>query len=263
MKVSCLGPAGSYSARATEKFNIGETVLCTTFRQAVLMLVRGETDACVLPIENSIQGGIRQNLDLLCAHEGIYAVAEEVLSIDHRLALLAGVKGEAVERIYSHEEALSQCGRFLQEKFPDAQIICTESTAKSLDMLDEHSAGIVGAHVRREGVVLSAENVADETKNFTHFLLLRRGKENLPAKTKKVFICVSLSHRPSSLLRFLQTIDSFGLNLTKIESRPAHDAIGEYRFFIEFEGDLSDKVVQYALPVLEERARWFRLLGAY
>ena len=262
MRAACLGPSGSYSELAVRAFS-GEPVLCPSFFTAVEQLTSGNADSCVLPIENSIEGSVRQNLDLLALTQGVYAVGKHTLNIDHRLALLQGIAPEAVRKIYSHEQAIAQCTKYLRSNFPTADIEFTASTAQSLSMLDEHSAGIVGAHVVREGVVLSSDNIADEKRNFTEFLLLKRGKESLPAHSERVFVCVSLSHTPGSLLRFLQTIDGFGLNLTKIESRPVRNSPGEYRFFIEFEGDYGAPVVQYALDALEKKSISFRLLGAY
>lgn len=262
MKISCLGPEGSYSELAARAFS-GEPILCRSFSAAVDELVKGNADACVLPIENSLQGSVRQNLDLISRTEGIYAVGKHTLAIDHRIARLKGVAPESVKKIYSHEQAIAQCAEYLHENFPEAEIGYTASTAQSLALLGEHSVGIVGAHIEREGVVLSPENIADDKRNMTEFLLLKRGKENLPAHSERVFVCVTLSHRPGSLLRFLQTIDGFGLNLTKIESRPVRHSIGEHRFFIEFEGDFVAPVVQYALGALEEKSISFRLIGAY
>lgn len=262
--VLCLGPEQSYSALAAKTLCPAASVsFFPTFTKVVEALVAGEADAAVLPLENSIQGAVRQNLDLLEKNDGLCAIGECVLSIDHRLIRKEGVPLSAVECVYSHEQAIDQCIEYLHTHFPGARYIHTDSTAACLALLDDRSAGIVGAHVHAAGYVVSDENIADMKRNYTSFLLVVRGREHLPEHSAKIFVCVSLMHRPGSLLRFLQTIDSFGLNLTKIESRPRRDVVGEYRFFIEFEGDLSDKVVQYALSALEENSRGFRILGAY
>lgn len=262
--IACLGPDGSFSELAAKRFcPEAEIRLTRTFTEAAEKLRSGEADAAALPIENSTQGGVRQNLDILERYADFYAVKELVLPVDHRLVRRTGVAYADIERIYSHEQAIGQCLVFLRENFPDAEYIYTQSTAASLSMLDGRSAGIVGSHVRREGFLLSEQNIADEKTNQTHFLLVRKGKSYLPERSKKVFVCAYLSHRPGSLLKFLQTIESFGLNLTRIESRPIPAAPGEYRFFIEFEGDLSDNTVQYALSTLEDNSRRFRVLGAY
>ncbi len=262
-KVSCLGPDGSYSALAAEKFGAKEIVLARNFQSAVELLIKGEVDATVLPIENSIQGGVLQNLDLLARVENIYAVEEIVLPVDHRLATLKEVKREEIMRVYSHEQAIGQCGEFLRRELPNAQIFFTNSTAESLSKLDACSAGIVGSHLSRAGVVLSQENIADEKCNFTHFLLVKRGGNSLSACVKKSFLCVTLEHRPNSLQTFLRALGKNGLNLTKIESRPISNELGKYRFFIEFEGDFRSIEAQKALKEGQKCCRAVKVLGAY
>ena len=130
-------------------------------------------------------------------------------------------------------------------------------------MLDAHSAGIVGAHIRAPGVVLSAENIADEKNNFTQFFLLRRRSEGLPARGRTVFFSAVCEHRPGSLLELLRRFSARGINLTRIESRPIPAVPGEYRFFIEIDGDPSMPNVQAALSEAREDCRSFRILGVY
>ena len=167
-----------------------------------------------------------------------------------------------IRRVFSHEQAIGQCSEYLRRCFPDAQIVYTESTAESLSRLDEHSAGIVGAHLHAEGVVLSEENIADEKNNVTHFLLaVADGTPHPP--TEKIFLCARLRHRAGSLLSFLKIFARYDLNLTKIESRPVRDCVGEYNFFIEFEGDFGEERVKSALTEAREHCVRFRVLGAY
>ena len=264
MRTACLGPEGSYSELAAKKLcPDSEIVLCRTFSDAVELLRSGAVDCAALPIENSIQGGVLQNLDLLQASKDLFAVRELVLPIDHRLAAKAGTRLSDILTVCSHEQAIGQCSEFLRRVLPQADCEFTKSTAESLSRVDDHTAGIVGAHVRAEGIVLSDENIADEKRNFTHFLLIKKGKENLPEHTEKIYICAVLAHRPGTLLQLLQCIAQFGLNLTKIESRPIKDVPGEYRFFIEFEGDYASAVVRDALEEIRTHCRQFRLLGAY
>ena len=173
-RAACLGPAGSYSELAAHTLCPQAHILFfPTFPAVFDALEEGRSDAAVIPIENSIHGGVLQNLDLLEVRAAV-AVAEVRLRIDHRLATRQGVRFSEITRVYSHEQAIGQCARFLDEYLPHAERIFTDSTAKSLALLDEHSAGIVGAHTRAEGVCLSPENIADEKNNFTQFFLLRR-----------------------------------------------------------------------------------------
>lgn len=263
VKVSCLGPEGSYSHLAAQKLCPDrEILLCTNFPDVFSALVRGDADDAVIPIENSIQGGVLQNLDLL-EREEVYAVEQTVLKIDHRLACKEGVSLSDIRRVYSHEQAIGQCSEFLHRFLPQAECIFTDSTAKSLALVDDTSAGIVGAHARRGGVRLSDCNIANEKENYTQFFRLRRRAEGLPAHSRTVFFSAVCEHRPGSLLNLLKVFSEKEINLTRIESRPIRGVLGEYRFFIGLDGDIADERIRTALDHARALCRTFRMLGAY
>lgn len=262
MKVSCLGPAGSFSELAARQMcPSAEIVLCVNLGETVRALLSKETDACVLPVENAISGGVGESLDLLAASD-IFGVREIPLAVDHRLATLEGVRAGDIRYVYSHEQALSQCSEFLRTRLPQAQCVYTRSTSESLSRLDASSAGIVGSHVRREGVVLSPENIADNKGNFTRFLLAER-RGALPRESAMVFCCAVCEHKAGSLLGLLQIFRRYSLNLTRIESRPVKETFGVYRFFVEFAGNLADARVLSAVKEADEYCSRFKLLGAY
>lgn len=262
-KVACLGPMGSYSELAARRLcPANEIVLCANFPAIFRAVIDKSADTGVIPIENSIQGGVLQNLDLLETQE-VYAVAQTLIRIDHRLATLEGVELGAIRRVYSHEQAIGQCSEFLNTYLPQAQCICTDSTAKSLSLIDGESAGIVGSHAQREGVVLSKENIANEKNNFTQFFLIRRREEGLPEHGQTVFFSAVCEHRPGSLLALLMAFSERGINLTRIESRPIRNVLGEYRFFICIDGDMNDAQVRAALDDAKQHCRQFRILGFY
>lgn len=262
-RVACLGPQGSFSSRAASELVSGARLVLTDgFLQAFELLLAGNVDYAVIPVENSIQGGVLKNLDLLANTAGVLAIKKRALPIDHRLVTRGKVDFSEIERVYSHEQALAQCSRFLDEKIPNAQRVCTLSTAESLKLLDGHSAGIVGSHIQGEGLVLSKENIANERDNFTEFLLLaRRGA--LPKASEKIFFCASLIGGAGVLFRFLEIFARRNISLTRIESRPIPEKIGCYRFFIECEGDIGRADVRAALDEAERASAEFKLLGAY
>lgn len=261
--VACLGPAGSYSELAARRLCPDkEVMLCSNFPAVFAAVTGGAADAGVIPIENSIQGGVLQNLDLLETQD-VYAVQQTVIRIDHRLAVLEGVQLSEIRRVYSHEQAIGQCSEFLSSHLPQAECIFTDSTAKSLSLLDGHSAGIVGAHAAKTGVVLSEENIANEKNNFTQFFLIRRRAEGLPEHGDTVFFVGVCEHRPGSLLAMLRGFSDRGINLTRIESRPIRNVLGEYRFFIEIDGDITQPRVREAMESARSHCRMFRVLGVY
>ncbi len=262
--VSCLGPEGSFSHRAAALMRPDcELILCQNFATAVHKLTSGEVDYCVLPIENSLNGGVLECLDIL-EREDIFGTEEFLLAVDHRLATLEGVKPEDIRCIYSHIQAIAQCSQYIQKNFSGVKVMSTSSTSESLSLLDRHSAGIVGAHIKREGVVLSEENIADNKSNFTRFLLVER-RNKIPEKSAMVFFSALCrdSDRPGSLLGLLKIFQRHGINLTRIESRPVKDAFGKYRFFIEIAGDIGSDWVKRALAEAENYCSQYKLLGAY
>ena len=264
-KVGYLGPEGSYSSLAAAAMcSDAKLVAYQSFPLAFASLTSGETDAIAVPIENSLNGGVLQNMDLLQSTEGIYAAQEQIIKIDHRLAFLRGADKNKIKRIYSHNQALEQCANYLFKNFPTAKLISTQSTAASLSFVtSEEDACIVGSHTAKEGFELSDENIADVTNNYTHFLLIKRGRVPANAHSRRIYFSVTSLNKSGALLSLLQRVYDHGLNMTKIESRPVKTAAEEYRFFIEIEGDYSQKEVKAALEAIKSISKSFKLLGAY
>ena len=205
-----------------------------------------------------------QNIDLLQSAEGVHAVEEKKIKIDHRLVTREGADLKGIKKIYSHSQALEQCAKYLFNNFPAAELISVNSTAQSLEMVtDETCAAIAGAHTNKAGLKVHDYNIADEDNNFTRFLLVKKGTipENFPSH--KIYFSVTCPNRSGELLALLGDIARHNFNMTKIESRPIKDAPDEYRFFIEVEGDYSQKQVKQALKEIGEGANSFKLLGCY
>ncbi len=262
MKVSCIGPEQGFSDYAAGELckGYGRT-LCRSFAEAVDLLGRGETDYAVLPVENSITGGIQPVLELLAASD-VFVTEEYMLHIDRRVAMFEGTDVSEIETVYAHESALDECAAYLQANFPKASLVAVPAASDCLSYLGKRAACIVGAHARGDGVVLSPSNITDDKQNFTRFILVRRGGAEI-VPSAMVFLCAVCAHKPGSLLGLLKIFRSYSLNLTRIESRPIKESFGEYRFFIEFAGDLSNSRVQKALSEARAYCAQFKLLGAY
>ena len=265
MKVSCLGPKETYSALAAQKLCKGaEQLYCSSFAATLNLLLEGTADAAALPMENFIMGSVVQNLDLLAKTKNIMGVGECLMPIDHRLVTKGEIPYSQIKRVCSHVQGLSQCSEFISKNFPNAQLVYTCSTAESLRLLDEQTAGIVGAHLSgREGLVLSKENIADEKNNFTRFLLFVRGNTPPEHSEYVYFSAICRQEKAGALCRLLEVFERHALNLTRIDSRPVRDHFGRYRFFIEFEGDIANENVKEALKEAKLRTDEFTLLGAY
>lgn len=264
-KAGYLGPKGSYSMLAAQKLcPDAERISIPNFHILMQALVTNEVDEIVMPIENSLNGGVMQNIDLLQSTQGVIAVKECSVRIDHRLVTKKGVDKSKITRIYSHPQALGQCARYLAEKFPYAKQIETPSTAGSLAMIKEDTdAGIVGSHCEIGDLEITSECISDEKTNFTQFLLVRRGEVDETVHTNKIYFSVTCKHEPGALMRMLEVFDKHALNMTKIESRPIKDKVGEYRFFIELDADYASTNVKNALKEIKQKANSFKLLGCY
>lgn len=264
-KTAYLGPEGSYSQLAAKKLCPDCALIpYASFRLAVNAVESGECRYAVLPIENSLNGTVTANLDLLQAADGLFAFKTASLAIDHRLATKTGADLKKITRITSHEQALAQCAEYLYKNFPEAKLCSAPSTAASLDAVkSECDAAIAGAHVVREGITLSKENIADYPGNKTDFLLIKKGKADYNVKSDRMFFSVTCRHSSGALLDILEPMRSGGLNMTKIQSRPIKGGAGEYRFFIEAEGDISSEKVRSVLEGVARQSLSFKLLGAY
>ena len=255
-----------------ERVNENDLSECIPFRnfpEVFAAVNTGRVDAAVVPIENSLQGGVLQNLDLLQSLEGLYAVKEQVLRIDHRLMYKEGTPFSEIGRVYSHRQALDQCAGFLSREMPFAALRETESTGfgmiKAMEDDTGKSAAIVGAHAEnlRKGFVLGEECISDEKNNVTHFLLIKKGTEWLPKTSNRIFFSAVCPHRPGSLIELLHIIAKYGITMTKIESRPVKNRPGDYRFFIEADCDIAAKEVVSLLDEIQEKTLECKLLGAY
>ncbi len=259
-----LGPDGSFSHMAAKAFMPGaEMIAESSFYAVARRLLSGGADYAVMPIQNSINGGVVQNIDLLHANDCV-AVRSLALRIEHRFATLKGADKSAVNRIYSHSQALEQCGKFLADNYPNARLIAVSSTvqgAKSVQLATD--GAIAPADCGVEGLQFSPENIADEKDNFTTFLLVRRGTIEDGTHSEKVYFSATCRHEPGALCKLLQILSERDINMTKIESRPIKDHMGEFRFFVEIEGDYASEKIKAALEELKSRASSLKILGVY
>ncbi|MBO5525577.1 MAG: hypothetical protein J5993_02380 [Clostridia bacterium] len=264
MKIAYLGPVGSHSSIALKNMCPNdEGVPYPNFREEVKAVLRGEVDACILPIENTLQGGVLQNLDLLQAYP-LIAVEEYTLRIVHKLIYRRGTKLKDIKRIYSHEQAIGQCSDFLLEVVPQAEVIAVESTAKGVSMISSATdAGIGSELLVTDGLDAYAGEIANEPNNFTHFLLVVPEEEGKFRHSERVFLVAVCPNRPGSLVGLLEIISKAGLDMTKIESRPIKQNPGTYSFFIEFKGDYLSETVQKVVADMRDYCLGLKIIGTY
>ena len=267
VRVVFQGVEGAYSQAAMKKYfpDNENNFHVTTFREAMEAIEEGAADFAVLPIENSSAGAVNEVYDLLVEFEN-YIVGETFLPIENTLAGLPGTTLSQIERVYSKAEALMQTSRFL-EKHGDWQQISVSNTAaaakKVLTEQDHSQAAVCSAYAAQVyGLSVLAEDINDETNNVTRFIIVTNQKIFTP-DASKISICFELPHQSGSLYQILSHFIYNDLNMTKIESRPVEGKSWEYRFFVDFEGNLEQPGVKNAIRGLREEARNLKILGNY
>lgn len=261
------GTEGAYSQAAMQKY-FGKDINSfhvQTFRDAMEAIEEGSADFAVLPIENSSAGAVNEVYDLLVEFEN-YIVGEVFLPIEHALVGLPGTSLEQIERVYSHPQALMQCSKFLDE-YRDWQQISVANTAvaakKVLEDSDVSKAAICSEYAARYyGLEVLSEKINHNEENATRFIIVTNQKIFLK-DASKISICFEVAHESGSLYRLLSHFIYNNLNMTKIESRPVEGRTWEYRFFVDFEGNMADGAVKNAIRGLREESRSLKILGNY
>ncbi|MDE6418999.1 MAG: prephenate dehydratase [Lachnospiraceae bacterium] len=266
-RVVFQGAEGSYSQAATKRF-FGEGVnsySVETFRDAMAAIEEGSADYAVLPIENSTAGIVSEIYDLLVEFEN-YIVGEQIIPIEHCLMALPGTKLSDIRTVYSHPQSLMQSARYLQEH-PNWKQISLKNNAfaarKVADEGDVSQAALAGAYAAEVyGLNILEQGVNDSKNNSTRFIIVTNQKV-FRKDADKISICLEIPHKSGSLYHILSHFIYNNLNMTKIESRPIEERSWEYRFFIDFDGNLSQSAVKNALRGLREEARSMKILGNY
>lgn len=261
------GVEGAYSQAAMEKYfgKVDNSFHVATFRDAMEAIEEGTADYAVLPIENSSAGAVVQVYDLLVEFEN-YIVGETILPVEHMLVGLPGTTLDEVKKVYSHPQGLMQSSRYL-ENHTDWEQISVANTAmaakKVLDEKDKSQVAICSEYAAQlYGLEILERQVNHETDNSTRFIVVTNQKVFLK-QADKISICFEIPHRSGSLYHILSHFIYNDLNMTKIESRPVEDRQFEYRFFVDFEGNMEDAAVKNAIRGLREEAKNLKILGNY
>ncbi len=266
-RVVFQGAEGAYSQLAMMQY-FGEDVNCfhvDTFRDAMCAIEEGSADYAVLPIENSTAGIVNEIYDMLAEFEN-YIIGEQIIRIEHCLLGLPGTDTGQIRTVYSHPQSLMQSARYLNAHAGWQQISMQNNAfaaRKVKEDGDKSQAAIASEHAAKiYGLDILARGVNQSETNSTRFIIVTNQRIFLK-NAKKVSICLEVPHESGSLYHMLSHFIYNGLNMTKIESRPIEERNWEYRFFIDFEGNLADGAVKNALRGLREEARNMRILGNY
>ena len=267
IRVVFQGADGAYSQAAMHTY-FGEDIdsfHVETFRDAMGAIEEGRADFAVLPIENSTAGIVSEIYDLLVEYEN-YIVGEQVIPIRHCLLGVPGAQIQDIEVVYSHPQSLMQSSRFLSEHTSWKQISMQNNafaTSKVAQDKNVHQAAIASEFAGKlYGLTVLNTGIQNDKNNSTRFIIVTNRKI-FKKDAKKVSICFEVAHESGSLYHALSHFIYNHLNVSKIESRPIENRNWEYRFFLDFEGNLSEPAVKNALRGLREETYNLKILGNY
>ena len=273
--IAYLGPEGTYTHEAAlffasaMGFEDPTLVPCVTFDEVFDAVDRGLTAYGVVGKENSIEGPVTATLDNFAFRSTSVILAEKVLDIDHCLLVAPGTGLSDIETIASHPQGLAQCRRYINERFPGKPTTMTSSTAASALMAaaDPTVAAIANRFAAElSGCEVMAESIGDNLGNQTSFALIGRpgSTPDLAGDRYKTSLALWLQQDRAGVLEMILSEFTFArINLTMVQSRPLKQQLGDYMFFMEFEGRDTDVNAQTALSCLRLKLREVKVLGSY
>lgn len=266
-KIVYLGPEGSFSNQAMEDY-FGDNVQsfpAENFRSIMETVKSGKADYGVLPIENTSTGGITDIYDLLAEYDNCI-IGEHVVKIQQALLGVEGATIDDVRTVYSHQQGIRQCSEFL-EQHPKMKAIELNSTTLGAKKVseDQNKSEAAIASLRAAdhyGLQVLQAQINQEDNNATRFIIISNQKVFLKG-SNKMSISFVAPHVSGSLYKMLSHLIFNNLNMTKIESRPLKGKNFEYRFFVDFEGNMNDPSVKNTLTGIHEEAIELKILGNY
>lgn len=271
LAIGYLGPAGSYSHLAAVR-QFGSSVAFENLHEikgVFTEVARGHVDYGLVPIENSIHGGVTETLDSFMHSYGKVTICAEVqLEVHH--ALLANCPPRAVKKIYSKPEVFSQCRAWLATQYPKAELIATPSSSKAVQQVaaakgaEARCAAAIGSTLAAQlyDVNILFEAIEDEPNNLTRFAVISKHPA-LRSGDDKTSVMFATLNKPGALARVLTDFDKAGVNLTHIDKRPSGRTNWAYTFFIDAEGHQTDAHVAKALSAARKHCRELNVLGSY
>ncbi|MEL7495635.1 MAG: prephenate dehydratase [Cyanobacteria bacterium J06554_11] len=273
ISIAHLGPTGTFSEFAAAAYAndfAPESVKLqgySTIAQAIYATAKGDTQFCVVPVENSIGGGVTITLDTLWEVDALKIQQAFTLPVQHALISKAAQIG-SIETVYSHPQALAQCRDWLSQNLPHAKQVRASSTAEPLNKLENDITGSAiaspwGAKIYNLPVL--AHPINDSADNYTRFWVLgKQLTKNAATDSQYTSLAFSLrTNEPGALLKPLQLFSALNINMIRIESRPTKRLLGEYIFFVDVEASANAQTMHTALDVLKLHTATLKIFGSY
>ena len=267
-KIAYLGPPGTYSEQAAEQWNNVDELLPLESIPAVAKSVEdGESFQGVLPIENSIEGGVTFTLDLLI-HDSLLSICGEVIvPINNYLMAHEEIDLSRVTTVYSHPQSLGQCRQFLLNNLPQADLVASLSNAKAVEEMLSANRGAAAISSERSanlyGATVLKKNVEDNPNNETRFVVLSNNDHEMTSDDKTSLCFEFDGDSPGILSESLTEFASRNINLVKIESRPNKRRLGRYVFLVDIDGHRKTLEVKEALDALASKVSMLKIFGSY
>lgn len=264
--VACQGVEGAYSQMAVNRlFAYPQITYCPDFEGVFQAVESGRCRYGVLPIENSSYGSVGEVYDLMKKHS--FSIVRGLkLKIAHRLLACPGAALSDIREIYSHGQAIGQCGAFLRAH-PEIKVVPCANTAMAAKMVAESGRNDVAAISSAQcatlyGLSVLTDAISDSDHNYTRFICIAREMEIYPGASR-ISMMTELPHRPGALNALLSKFAILGLNLTKIESRPILGSDFEFKFYFDLEASVYSDEVLSLLSELAAAPESFEFLGSY
>ncbi|MEY4642964.1 MAG: hypothetical protein RLZZ227_2958 [Pseudomonadota bacterium] len=266
-KVAYLGPAGTYShAAALQWFGRDAQWLPVADIPEVFAAVEsGKAAYGVVPVENSSEGSVIPTLDAFNT-SSVRINGELLLRIRQCLLAAPGSLAAEITKVVSHQQSLGQCRQWLVTNLPGIEKVSVSSNAEAARLAAQQRgiAAIAGKTAAElYGLQVLAEGIEDSVDNTTRFVLLSRDQTTDSTGHDKTSIIISAHNEPGTLFRALEPFHRFGVNLTKLESRPSRKSAWSYSFYVDFDGHVADARIQSALQELRQHALDIKMLGSY
>jgi prephenate dehydratase len=273
VKLAYLGPPGTFTEEALLSMDVArgaDLVPLSTVPEVVAAVAKEDADAGLVPIENSIEGSVNVTLDALAFGGDVIQIGAEVVRpIRHSLLARPGVGVADVRAVVSHPHATAQCREYLQRTLPKVEVRAANSTAEAALLVADRGPiepwAAIGTALAAElyGLVVLEADIEDRQENSTRFVLVGRARAQATGDDKTSVVCFIEKDRPGSLLAILHEFSDRQINLTKLESRPTKERLGEYCFFIDMEGHADVPPVRYAIESLRTKVLEVKVLGSY
>ena len=265
MRIATLGPEGTFSHEAVLKYNKSATIIFTeTIRDVFDIVSRKKADLGLVPIENSIAGTVGQTLDNLIAYN-LRIMDEEVSPISHNLAGFGKIS--EIKVLYLHPQTYEQCEVFIKKNMQKVEIIQTSSNGKSAEIVSREKDKKIGSIIPKiaadiYSLSILKKDVQDNRFNVTRFFVISHYDSKKTGYDRTSIAIYPQIDKPGLLHQFLGEFAKRKINLTKIESRPSKGKLGDYIFYIDFQGHKTEKHVAEVLKELEKSA-FVTVLGSY